>query len=451
LNECITLVPIGLSDNLRESIPSPLVALSLLRHINSGEINIKHPYHNINKDDLEGSLKNFEEFVANMNSIRAELPYSIDGIVITLADSKVIDKLGRTNNKNKYQIAYKFDAMVHRTTVTGILSTQGNSGRYGHNIQLKPISFNGIEYDMAPVNNISRFEKGNFRIGDEVLVSYNADVMGYIYKDETCDSGDGDYLKLPTHCLNCGTKLIITGDMLKCPNKECGGYRTGGIIEASKILGINFLGDETAKRLVEIGIDTPLKLISCTKEDFSKILSDVMASKVYNDFIIKIKSPLTFSKFIQLLRIDGFRDGKAKNMCDVQSPKKWIELIQTGNLDKLTSTLKKMKGVSSKASYIAEQLIDNTDNMISLYRVLNVVPDTSQDEYEMQVLISGFRENSELSKLCEELNFNIKVSESNDILIATEDKMDGKKAQDARKKGKPVYLLSEFLEKYKNV
>jgi len=459
INECVSMVPLMIDMNTIQTLHRNMTFEYMMRAMqtyfrlpDSGD-SLEYRF-KIIEGDINSLLNEFESITRNYSDNRSGMNYSIDGLVLTIANYDHIKTLGRSSNKNKWQIAYKFDAMAQRTKVTGIISTMGKQGYIGHNITFDPIEFNGVRYDKAPVNNVTRFDRLDLHIGDEVVVSYNADVMGYIDKDAACKINiDGKKIELPERCPNCQHELVVSKDMLKCVNDDCPGHKVGRILEAIRIFNIDYFGDETAASLVEdANISDAIEFIQMKYEDLSKAMKGLNLEKAWDEFQKKIKAPISYAKVIDLLRIPGLRTKTAEKILEDLDIKELIELMENREHDKLYKRLTKIKGIDKKAVDFAEDLIKGYSDFEKLVSLLNVA-DTSKDkkQYDKTILISGFRTNSDFEEICKKNNLEIIDSGSKfDLLVVTPDRFEGKKAIAARKKNIPVMLLSQFISLYEN-
>jgi len=450
--KCISLVPLNVNEQfLRVLDLSWFQAMDQLGTVAKyGDIT---PKIDIIEGTLEELLVQFTDYVAKYAALRNTLPYNIDGLVVSVVDEAVRKELGRSNNKNRWQIAYKFNALVRRTKVIGILTTQGRQGFLGHNILFDPIEFNGVQYDKAPVNNVTRFNGLDLRIRDEVLVSYNADVMGYLYKDDTCvPNPDGKKIKLPKRCVNCEEPLIIVKDMLKCTNEDCPGQQIGRILEVIRILDIDFFGEETAQALTENGITNAIDFISMDRDTLAKVLVGKNLDKAWKQFRDKIEAEIDYAKVVDLLRVPSLRTKTARKILDHIGVTKFLSLMvgsatQTGQRY-LAKSLTEVPGINKNATGFAEGLAAKLDEFNRLVGLLNVVEGT-QPVFDKMVLVSGFRRDDTFEEICKKLNYGVTDSGKYDILVVTQDRLDGSKARAARKSGKPIYTLPEFISKYK--
>lgn len=454
INKCINLVPINVDETTITNSELTWTYLMYGAYV-KGIYNIfsyGYEIENFNTlltGDIDQLLTSIKELVEKCNLKRPELPFSIDGLVISVNPENIRKQLGRSNNKNKWQIAYKFDSLIQRTKVKGILTTQGSRGYLGHNILFDEVEFNGVIYNKAPVNNITRFKGLDLRIGDEVLISYNADVMGYIYKDSTCRPNEsGEKIKLPKDCINCGSKLVEKKDMLLCVNYDCEGLATGRILEAIRIFGLDFFGEETAVGLVRIGITDVRKFLEMSYTDLSKILVGKNLDKAWDEYRIKINKPIELSKVIDLLGIASLRTKTAHKLVENLGMGCLESFMTSGSETKFENELKKIAGINKNAKLFASELINNNELYFILKSKLNIVED-SKPSYSKTILVSGFRKNEIFEKICSKMNYGITDSGKYDILVVTPDRLTGSKAKTAIKQGKPMYTLSEFIEEFK--
>jgi NAD-dependent DNA ligase len=463
INKCITLVPLMVDNGFIEYFSETEDFSDIISDMHNdfyladNESSLEYNVKNIS-GSIDILLEKIQEIVVKYAEKRNKLNYSIDGLVLTIADHKYIKTIGRSNNINKWQIAYKFDAIVQRTKITGIISTMGNQGYVGHNITFEPIEFNGVVYDKAPISTVTRFKLLNPHIGDEVLVSYNADVMGYIYRDKTCKRNkNGEAIDLPMTCLNCAAPLVIHKDMLKCLNEDCSGNKIGRLLETVRVLGLDYFGEQTCIDLVEkANITNTIEFIQMKHEDLAKVLKGLNFTNAWYEFKNKINNQISYSKIIDLLRIPSLRTKTAEKIIKHIGINELIELLVTSwrydDNKKLISALKKVPGINKNSKNFADGLVNKYSEFNKLRSILKCVDDTKDKKitYDKVVMVSGFRNNDDFIETCNRLNYNIIETGSKfDMLVITPDRMNGKKAVEARKKNIPIVTLAEFIYQHK--
>ena len=114
---------------------------------------------------------------------REEIPYEIDGLVVSINDMQLLEELGDLNMRPRGQIAWKFEAAVGITTVLGVRWQVGPSGRVTPVADIEPVSIGGVTITSVNLHNLSIFGDLKLSKGCRVLVSRRNDVIPYIEKN----------------------------------------------------------------------------------------------------------------------------------------------------------------------------------------------------------------------------------------------------------------------------
>ena len=69
--------------------------------------------------------------------------HAIDGLVMTILDKDIRAKMGRKNNINQFQVAYKFPEEGVKTIIRDLIVTTGNFGYKEFLLQVDPVVLNG--------------------------------------------------------------------------------------------------------------------------------------------------------------------------------------------------------------------------------------------------------------------------------------------------------------------
>ena len=209
--------------------------------------------------DLEQLLKKVERRFEKLSNKRGELPYAIDGLVLSLADEKQQEIMGRSGRTNKWQIALKFDPASAVGEVKGIELSNGKKGFRTIQIVLKePVLIDGVRYDHVPALSADIFEKFNLAEGDLIRIHRVGDVIPSITIEKRAG---GKKIELPKKCPVCGCGLIWEAKKLKCVNPECAANLAGMLLTFFDYADIKGIGEVEARALVDAGIDTFDKLV----------------------------------------------------------------------------------------------------------------------------------------------------------------------------------------------
>ncbi|WP_093991867.1 NAD-dependent DNA ligase LigA [Flavimaricola marinus] len=172
---------------------------------------------------------------AEIETLRAELPYDIDGVVYKVDDLGLQARLGFRSTTPRWAIAHKFSAKLAWTRLERIELQVGRTGALSPVARLAPVTVGGVVVSNATLHNedyiAGRDSKGNeiregrdIREGDWVQVYRAGDVIPKIADvDLSKRSTDSEPYVFPDICPECGSPAIREpGDAVR----RC----TGGLI-----------------------------------------------------------------------------------------------------------------------------------------------------------------------------------------------------------------------------
>lgn len=174
----------------------------------------------------------------------------IDGVVVTLLHQDIIKALGRKNDVNKFQIAYKIPAGVKKTVLKGVQFQVGPiTGAITPVAIVEPVVINGSTITNPTLSNFDKMERLDLHIGDEMKIQY--DIIPKIFKDSECkvNRKEPQIMRI-TECPLCGE--LLEND--RCVNPNCTSKIPGRIYNYVKKIGIRGFGKQTVKDLVDAGI-----------------------------------------------------------------------------------------------------------------------------------------------------------------------------------------------------
>ena len=114
------------------------------------------------------------------NTKRNEIPYEIDGLVISIEDIQMLEELGDLNMRPRGQIAWKFESETGITTLENVKWQVGHSGRITPVAIVKPIEIGGVTITNVSLHNLAFFSNLKLFKGCRVLVARKNDVIPYI-------------------------------------------------------------------------------------------------------------------------------------------------------------------------------------------------------------------------------------------------------------------------------
>ena len=227
-----------------------------------------------------GVAHNVEEILAfadQIESMRARLPFEIDGIVIKVDDIQLHDELGATGKCPRWATAYKFAPMQAKTTVEAITVQVGRTGVLTPVAELTPVFVAGSTISRATLHNEEEVMRKDIRIGDTVIIEKGGDVIPKVVSVvlEKRPSHTTPW-KMPTACPSCGGPLVKKeGEVaVKCLNKRCAAQHAERLIFfASKgAMDIDGLGEKVMLKLMERGlVNTWPDIYRLTEENLTEI------------------------------------------------------------------------------------------------------------------------------------------------------------------------------------
>ena len=245
----------------------------------------------------------------NLESIRNNLAYDIDGSVFKVNQIKERTALGIRSRSPRWAIAGKFKAQQVTTKVTGIMASIGRTGAITPVAQLEPVNVGGVNVTNATLHNQDEVDRKDVRIGDTVILQRAGDVIPEIVKViiEKRDKKSVQYL-LPKECPSCNQTIYRPKgeSVARCHNLSCAAQIKGRIIHfiSKSALNIDGFGEKLVDQLVEKNIIQRVDdIFKLTFEKLEKL--DRMAEKSANNILgaINDSKKTTFARFIYALGI----------------------------------------------------------------------------------------------------------------------------------------------------
>src|ERR687885_618440 len=181
------------------------------------------------------TLEDVIEFVRRVETtLRAELNFGIDGVVVKVNSLALQDELGVVGGREpRWAIARKFAPDI---AVTRLLDVQVNVGRTGAMnpfAVLEPVEIGGTTVKLATLHNEELIHKKDIRVGDWVQVKRAGEVIPQII-GPVPERRDGTerVWNMPKRCPSCGTPVERDEDevAIYCPNVACPGRQLEGIV-----------------------------------------------------------------------------------------------------------------------------------------------------------------------------------------------------------------------------
>jgi DNA ligase (NAD+) len=240
------------------------------------------------------------QFYKKIESLRNQLPFEIDGIVVKLNRLSDIDRAGYISRSPRGMLAFKYPPRQETTTIEDILVQVGRTGALTPVAIVSPVRLGGATVRRATLHNQDEIDRKDIRIGDRVVVQRAGDVIPEVVKVITdVRTGKEKKFKLPRHCPACHSPVERKeGEaVVRCTNRNCIAQVKERIrhLVMKDALNIEGLGEKIVDQLVDEGL-----------------------VKTYPDIF-----KLTYE---QVLQLEGFAEKSSSNL---------IEAIQTATTPEL--------------------------------------------------------------------------------------------------------------------
>ena len=203
-------------------------------------------------DTLNGHLRELEE-------MRADLDYQIDGAVIKVDNRIWQERLGFTAKAPRWGLAYKFAAEEAVSIVREVTLQVGRTGVITPVAELEPVQLAGTTVSRATLHNWEEIRRKDIRRGDRVLVVKGGDIIPKVLRvlvDER--RGDEDTLQPPDQCPVCGEATVQKeGEVaLRCSNPLCPAVTAGRLrhFASRNACDIEGLGGRSIDLFLELGL-----------------------------------------------------------------------------------------------------------------------------------------------------------------------------------------------------
>ncbi|EDT74234.1 NAD-dependent DNA ligase LigA [Clostridium butyricum] len=400
------------------------------------------------------TIDEIQEQIDYINSIRFDLNYDIDGLVVAIDDMRTRELMGYTVKFPKWAIAYKFEAQEATTKLLGVEWNVGRSGRLAPTAILEPVELAGVTVKRATLNNMDDIARKGVKIGADVFVRRSNDVipeiMGIV--PETLDGAED--IKPPTECPACGSHIILDGAHYFCENTlSCKPQMVKSIVHYACREAMNIAGfsERTAEQLFEkLNIKSISDLYKLKEEELIDL--EKFGPKKAQNLLEAIENSkeCELHAFIYALGIPNVGVKTAK---DLVSRFKSIEGLKNATFEELVSVpdVGDIVAQDVMSFFKEEKVLETIDELLAL----GVNP--KFEEFEVTenpfmgktVVATGSLQNysrSEIKEKLESLGAKVagSVSKKTDYVIAGE--AAGSKLTKAQELGVKVLSEEEFEE-----
>jgi len=255
------------------------------------------------------NLREVFQFYKSIAEKRNSLPYQIDGVVVSVNDNTLKQKLGIVGKAPRGVIAYKFPAEQATTIVEDISVQVGRTGALTPVATLNPVPVAGTVVSRATLHNMDEVKRLGVKIGDTVIIQKAGDIIPEIVSVlPKLRTGQEKDFVMPKNCPICGSLVLKKpGEVAYyCSNKNCFSIEKEKIIHfvSKKAFNIVGLGEKIVEQLINAGLIKNAADIFKLKEGDLEVL-ERFAAKSARNLVLSINNAkkITLSKFIYSLGI----------------------------------------------------------------------------------------------------------------------------------------------------
>lgn len=220
-----------------------------------------------------GELQEIINYWQGIARKRENLPYQIDGVVVSLDDNALFQKFGIVGKSPRGIRAFKFSPEQATTKVNDIKVQVGRTGILTPVAVLEPVEVGGVTVSRATLHNEDEIKRLGIKIGDTVIVGRAGDVIPDIIKVlPELRTGKEKEFRMPALCPACGAKVLRPAGEVRhvCTNPKCFAVQRENFYHFASRYAFNILGlgPKIIDKLVDEGlVSSPADLFKLEEGD----------------------------------------------------------------------------------------------------------------------------------------------------------------------------------------
>ncbi len=258
----------------------------------------------------------------DVEKVRHQLPFDIDGIVVKANSFRLQDDLGFVARNPRWAAAAKYKPEQAETIVENIVVQVGRTGALTPVAVMKPVRVGGVTVTNATLHNQEEVSRKDIRIGDTVVIQRAGDVIPEVVAVVTSKRPlSAEPFVIPAKCPICGEKTVKLEEevVTRCVNPFCPAIVKESLkhFVARRAMNLDKVGD----RLIETFVDNGLvkSFSDFYRLEKSEILEldrqgDKSAENIINS--IEKSKKTTLSRLIFALGIRFVGEQTAKALAD---------------------------------------------------------------------------------------------------------------------------------------
>lgn len=416
---------------------------------------------------MVGTGQEVWEWFLKTATLRPNLAYCIDGIVVKINSISAQLDQGTTNNRPKGQVAVKFEAEEAETYLRRINLSVGYTGAIVPTAEFDTVNLGGAQVNNASLDNWDTIRSLNINIGDKIRVLKAGDIIPRV--GEVVEKITEGSFPEPLSCPVCdgpiARRSTVAGDdtaTVYCESDDCPAKRFGRIKRFLTALNILGIGDSILEGLIsQLDVQDAADLFTLHKqvEVMAELKSNgkvklglKRATKILEE--LDQKRQLTLPQFLGALGIQGLGERRVELILEAGSYMEDIQHWFDGTMLKQANEL----GIPNLAESLQQRLIQMkpvADRLLAAgVTIQKTAPKPIVQPWQYRICITGSlsQPKSHFKSLIEqaghiwEEDYNSNVTH----LIAADPQGDSGKLKKARKNGIPVLAEEGLIALLKN-
>ncbi|MBI4239708.1 NAD-dependent DNA ligase LigA [Candidatus Uhrbacteria bacterium] len=401
--------------------------------------------------DLEAAC-NYQEHI---QKIRPTLPFWIDGVVVSVHNNELLERLGVVGRTPRGVVAFKFPPEQATTRIIDVAFQVGRTGALTPVAHLEPVRIAGTTVSHATLHNLDEIKRLDARVGDTVIVEKAGDIIPKVVRVvKEFRSGKEHVISIPKSCPICGSKTYRReGEVaLYCSNPKCFAQDKERIIHfvSKKGFDIEGLGEKIVEQLMSAGlVQTAADIFALTVDELKPL--ERFADKSAQNLVeaIEKSKDIELSRFLYALGIRHVGEETARDLAQHFTN---IRTLQQASLEGLQA-VENIGGVVAQSVYdyfrqehTAALIGELFKNGVHIKKVQVV---SSQFLKGKTVVLTGTLESLSRDEAKEKIHalggdVSSSVSKETDYVVVGADP--GSKYDKAKKLGIPMLNEAEFLK-----
>ncbi|MCB0364177.1 MAG: NAD-dependent DNA ligase LigA [Bdellovibrionaceae bacterium] len=194
-----------------------------------------------------------------VESIRHDLPFEIDGVVIKVNSLDLQNEFGLVARSPRWATAAKFKPDQAETRIKDIIVQVGRTGALTPVAVMEPVRVGGVTITNATLHNQDEIDRKDVRIGDSVLIHRAGDVIPEVVQVllEKRPRNSQPF-RIPSKCPVCGDSVVQPeGEAVsRCDNLFCEAILKESLkhFVSRRAMNVDKLGDKIIEQMVDAGL-----------------------------------------------------------------------------------------------------------------------------------------------------------------------------------------------------